>query len=189
MTFRNGGGGRDHERFESYYQKYYRRLLRFFTTGFRLSYEDAEELVQDTFMRFFQAIDEYRGDAEWAYFESIARNVAFNRIRSKLTAKRGAPTIDLDAPDARKHEPSVPPVDFATEQQEALRLQQLRDAVAGLPPGQRQCMQLWLAGMKYGEIAKALRITLDAVRSRLRDARRLLHSRLGDGGMLPEDEE
>jgi RNA polymerase sigma-70 factor (ECF subfamily) len=189
MTFRNGGGGRDDERFKSLYEKYYRRMLRFFTAAFRLSNEDAEELVQDTFLRFFEAMDEYRGEAEWGYLESIARNVAYNRIRSKRTAKRGAPTIDLDNADFLNHEPSVPPVDFATKQQEALWLQQLRDAIAGLPPGQRQCIQLWLAGMKYGEIAKVLRITLDAVRSRLRDARRLLHSRLGDGGLLPEDEE
>lgn len=189
MTFRKGGGGRDNERFKSLYDRYARRMLRFFQVTFRLSHEDAEELVQDTFLRFFRAMAEYRGEAEWAYLESIARNVAYNRIRSRHTAKRGAPTIDLDNAEFRNNEPSVPPVDFATEQQEALRQQQLRDEIAKLPPGQRQCVQLLLEGYSYGEIAKVLRISMDAVKSRLRDARRLLRSRLGDGGLLPEGEE
>ena len=44
------------------------------------------------------------------------------------------------------------------------------DAIAQLPAGQRQCIQLWLEDFSYIEIGKALRISLDAVRSRLRGA-------------------
>jgi DNA-directed RNA polymerase specialized sigma24 family protein len=48
---------------------------------------------------------------------------------------------------------------------------------------------LWLNEFTYDEIAKFLRISVDAVKSRLRDAKKFLRARLGDGNALPEDEE
>jgi RNA polymerase sigma factor (sigma-70 family) len=176
------------ERFKSYYQRYFRRVVRFYVGGFRLSEEDAEELAQEAFIRFYEAMDEYRGDAEWAFFETIARNLAYNRIRFWRTQKRSAQIVDIDDPDAGV-EPAAPvAADYAERQQASLRREQLHDAIAALPRGQRECMQLWLEDFKYDEIATALRISMDAVKSRLRDAKKILRSRLGDDGSLPEDE-
>jgi DNA-directed RNA polymerase specialized sigma24 family protein len=78
--------------------------------------------------------------------------------------------------------------DYAERQHTADRHRRLFDTIAGLPPGQRECTLLWLEDFQYDEIARALRITVDAVKSRLRDARKLLRARLGDEGELPEDE-
>lgn len=189
MTPRENGSGRD-ERFRSYYQKYYWRIVRFYERAFRFSKEDAEELAQDAFVRFYDAMDDYRGDAEWAFFETIARNVAYNRIRWGKTQKRNVKTVDIDNPDVAKHEPRAPEgPDYAERQEAALQRKQMYDAIAELPQGQRECVGLWLDGFKYDEIANALRITMDAVKSRIRDAKRLLRARLGDAGMLPEDDE
>lgn len=186
MMIRRGGGDRD-DRFKSLYQKYYWRMVRYFVRVSRLSQEDAEELTQEAFLRFYEAMDEYRGEAEWAYFEVIARNVLNNRIRALKTAKRRADTVDIDDPEL-KHEPAAPEgPDYAERQQTAIRRKQLYDAIAELPPGQRQCLLLWLQDLKYEEIAKALRISMDAVKSRMRDARKLLSKRLGHE--LPEDEQ
>jgi RNA polymerase sigma-70 factor (ECF subfamily) len=187
MTIRNGGKGRDNELFRSLYEKYYRRMIRMYVYAFRLPEEDAEELAQEAFIRFYEAMDEYRGEAEWAFLETIARRVAFNRIRSLATAKRGAKTVAIDDPKEFT-EPAAPAgPDYAERQMEAMRRKQLHDAIETLPSGQKLCVQLLLDGFKYEEIARTLRITLDAVRSRLRDARRELRSRLGI--TLPEDEE
>jgi RNA polymerase sigma-70 factor (ECF subfamily) len=180
---------RRNDRFRPLYQKYYWRVVRFYVRSFRLTQEDAEELAQDAFLRFYEAMDEYRGDAEWAFFETIARNVAYNRIRSQKTAKRNGRTIDIDDPDFAAHEPAAPAgPDYAEREEDALRVKQLRDAIAQLPSGGRECLQLWLDDFKYDEIAKFLGITLDAVKSRLRDAKKLLRARLGDDA-LPEDEQ
>ena len=177
------------DRFRSLYQKYYWRVVRFYVRSFRLSEEDAQELAQDAFLRFYEAMDEYRGDAEWAFFETIARNLAYNRIRSQNTAKRRGKTVDIDDPEFA-NEPAAPAgPDFAQQEQDALRTKRLRDAIAQLPSGQRDCMQLWIDELKFKEIAKFLGITMDAVKSRLRDARKLLRARLGDGDAPPEDEE
>ena len=175
-----GRGGEDrNERFKSLYQKYYRRLVRFYVQVFRVSEEDAEELAQDAFVRFYRAMDEYRGDAEWAYLEEVARNVGLNLVRSRATGKRKADTVPIDDPQFN-HEPPAPEgPDLAERQQTEIRRRQLHEAIAALPTGQRQCMLLWLQDQTYEQIAKTLRITLDAVKSRMRDARKLLSTRLG----------
>jgi RNA polymerase sigma-70 factor (ECF subfamily) len=187
MTSPNGGGSRD-ERFRPLYQRYYWRIVRFYVRAFRFSQEDAEELTQEAFLRFYEAMDEYRGDAEWAFFETIARNVAFNRIRAGKTQKRNAKTVDIDDPDTPMHEPRVAEPDYAERQETAQRRRRLYDAIAALPKGQRECLHLWLDDFKYDEIAAALHISMDAVKSRIRDAKRVLRAKLGDDGMLPEDE-
>jgi len=178
------------DRFHFLYVKYYRRVVLFYVRVFRVSEDDAKDLAQDTFMRFFAALDEYRGEAEWAFLETIARNVGFNRVRAQNTAKRSAHTINIDDPEFARHEPAAPEGrDLADRQHDANLRKQLHDAIAQLPSGQRQCVQLWLEDFKYDEIAKALRISMDAVRSRLRDAKRLLRERLGEDNALPEDYE
>lgn len=187
MRFGQYGGGRD-ELFRSLYEKYFRRLIGFLIRAFRLSEEDAEELAQDAFIRFYEAMDEYRGEAEWAFLQKIATNVALNRIRSLHTAKRQGTSVNIDDADLRRISAAREEApDHAERQQSALRRKRLHDAIADLPSGQRQCLQLWLDEFQYEEIAKVLRITMDAVRSRIRDARKALRARLGDDGILPED--
>lgn len=180
MTIRNGDSDRE-ERFKSMYQKYYRRIIRFYVRSFHLSEEDAEELAQDAFVRFYEALAKYRGDAEWGYLKTIAHHIAYNRIRNSLTKKRQAPTVEIDDPNFRDG-PATP----ATQETLLLR-KQLREHIAALPAGQRQCIYLRLDGFEYKEIADALRITMDAVKSRIRDAKRLLGVRLG-GKLLEGDE-
>ncbi len=187
---KNGAAVERDERFKTLYQKYYRRVVRFYVRAFRFAEEDAEELAQEAFLRFYEAMDEYRGDAEWAFFESIARNVAFNKIRWGKTQKRNARTVDIDDPELTRNEPPAPEEpDYAERQEAALRRKRLYDAISSLSPAQRECVQLWLDDFKYDEIARALRTSMDAVKSRLRDAKRILRARLGGDAMLPEDEE
>lgn len=180
------------ERFATLYRKYWRRIVRFFMTAFRVTEQDAEELTQETFMRFLQALDEYRGDAEWAFLEKTARNVAYNRVRSVNAIKRGGgmKPVEIDDPQQFGAEPVAPEEpDYAERQYRALQRKRLYDAIAALPRGQRQCLQLWLDGFQYNDIGTSLRISQDAVKSRIRDAKRGLRDRLGDDGMLPGGEE
>jgi RNA polymerase sigma-70 factor (ECF subfamily) len=188
MTMRQDGRGGGDELFRTLYTRYYARMRRFFRKVFRVSDADAQELTQDAFVRFYKAMDEYRGDAEWALLETIARNVGYNRVRSLTTIKRGKfqaeslDELDLshDAPEAVQ----THPVDRMIK---AERMTRLRQAIAELPKGQQHCLRLWLDDFSYEEIAQILQISLEAVRSRIRDAKRSLRVRLGDEGVLPED--
>lgn len=174
------------DRFQSLYQKYYLRIVRYFVRSFHLSEDDARDLAQDAFIRFYKAMGEYRGEAEWAFFETIARNVAYNRIRSQNAAKRRVKLVNIEDPATRV--PGAPEPDFAKQQEDAIRWRQLDDAIAELPVGQRQCIQMQLNGFKYREIAKFLGISEDAVKSRRRDALKHLREKLG-ADVLPEDDE
>jgi RNA polymerase sigma-70 factor (ECF subfamily) len=182
MTARDGGS----DRFKALYETYYWRIVRFLMRAFRLSQEDAEDLAQDVFMRVFRTIEDYRGDAKWAFLETTARNLGINRVRGLKTKKRNAKTVELDDPQVNFEPEAAAGVDYAERENAALRRKQLHDAIAALPDGQRQCIQLYLDDFKYDEIARILRISPDAVKSRLRDARKLLIARLGDVE-LPEE--
>jgi len=185
MAIRRGDGAKN-DLFTAMYDKYYRRIVAFYVRAFHLSYEDAKELAQDAFVRFYEALDEYRGDAEWAFLEETARNVAYNRIRSGKTRKRSVDLVDLDDPKFGSGPAGEEP-NYAAQQEEALQKKALYEAIDGLPPGQRQAMNLRMQGFSYEEIAVALRTTVDGVRTRIRDAKKLLMRRLG--GTFPEDEE
>ena len=177
--------------FQALYAKYFRRLVTYFRIVFRVRDEDAADLAQETFTRFYEGLDEYRGDAEWAYLEVTAQRVAFNNIRYHGTKKRGAPTVGIDEPgvvlkgDAlHSHQP-----DLAENEHQERRLRRLYEEMARLSKAQQQCLQLQLQDYKYEEIATLLHISLDAVKSRIRDAKRILRERLGDDRAFPEDHE
>jgi RNA polymerase sigma-70 factor, ECF subfamily len=186
------------ERFKALYARYFRRVVWLYVRGFRLAEEDAKDLAQDAFLRFFESLDDYRGEAEWAFLETIARRVAFNDIRSRGTARRGGgahhAALD-DIPPGR--EPAAPPEpDYADRETARLARKRIREAITELTPGQQQCVNLWTEGFKYKQIASILGISVDAVKSRLRDAKKHLQKRLGEdvAGMswpddLPEEEQ
>jgi RNA polymerase sigma-70 factor, ECF subfamily len=173
------------ERFEAIYRKYYARIYRYFRRC-GVADDEAHDLAQETFKRFYESMSRYRGDAEWGFLETTALNILRNYIRARKTQKRNATVVDIDNPEAVELE-APPEPDLADRQEEAMQKQQLHAAIAELSVGQRQCLKLWLDDLQYDEIAAVLRISMDAVRSRLRDARKILSARLGD--QLPEVEE
>jgi len=83
---------------------------------------------------------------------------------------------------AKRQAPVQPSADHASLEAEAVRRKQLHDAIAALPEGQRHAIQLWLDGFQYNDIAHALGVTVDAVKSRLRDAKRHLRPVLDETG-------
>jgi len=150
-----------------------------FFTAFGFSREDARDLTQDVFLRVCRSVDEYRGDAAWAYLQQAARRVAINAIRDRRALKRNAVVESDDAlagmPDDRTTSP-----DRAVEEREASEW--LHRAVDRLDDNQRPPMRLYLAGLSYEEIANSLGLTVSAVKSRLNQARKRLQE------MLREDE-
>jgi RNA polymerase sigma-70 factor (ECF subfamily) len=169
------------ERFEAIYRKYYARVWRYYRAC-RVSDDEAHDLAQDAFKRLFEKFHQFRGTDEqvWSFLEQIALNVLRNWIRAAKTAKRSANLVDIDDPDFVEEPRAPESPDYAERQESARRRTLLRQAITELPEGQRQCFLLWVQGFKYDEIARDLHITMDAVKSRLRDAKKHLRSRLGD---------
>ncbi|MEZ6017465.1 MAG: sigma-70 family RNA polymerase sigma factor [Planctomycetota bacterium] len=146
---------------------------------------EAEDLVQDTFLKLFQSSDHYRPDGRFrGYAYRIARNAWIDRARrqahSPLREEResnGGPrqpsaleaTIDRSVPD--------PPT--ALERREGRS--QLMAALAALPEAQRLAFELGVVReLPYVEVATALEVPVGTVKSRVFHAVRRLRELLGD---------
>ena len=172
--------------FKGIYDRQYARLVRYVRL-YNFSLDDARDLAQDAFARFYERIEQYRGEAEWGYLQKIARNLMSNTWRSRGAIKRTAHLVPLDdsLSDVQDTRPGPSEVVEAAHRQKLVH-----NAIRTLSPAQQQAVILWLAGFQYDEIAVMLRTTVDAVKSRLRDAKKALRELLGDQvpPLSPEDE-
>jgi RNA polymerase sigma-70 factor, ECF subfamily len=149
----------------------------------RITGDDAvsEEVTQDVFVRVWRGAASYRAEkgALPTWLGRIARNRAVDALRTMQA--RGGPareewSIDGEAEDPRSLGPEE-------ELSRSLRAGELRSALAELPETQRQALSLaFFRGMSHSEIAAALSLPLGTVKSRIRDAMRLLREKLGGGG-------
>jgi RNA polymerase sigma factor (sigma-70 family) len=168
------------DRFEAIYRRHYARVWRYFR-GNSISDDEAHDLAQDTFKRLYERMNQIRNDDPWPFLATIAKSILLNRVRARQTQKRNARMVEMDDPDLIFAEPAAADVpDYADREAEESRRSRLSAAIAALPPGQRECQRLQLEGLQYDEIAKTLGISIDAVKSRLRDAKQYLREQLGE---------
>jgi RNA polymerase sigma-70 factor (ECF subfamily) len=147
--------------------------------------EEARDLTQETFLRAFQHIDRFRGEAglkTWLY--RIAINQARNRWRWWRRRKRAA-TLSLDAPDREREQTlgaRLRSTETSDPEQETLareREMALRAALAKLATPYREAVILRdVEGLSYEEIAAALEISVGTVKSRLSRGRTELRRKL-----------
>lgn len=118
--------------------------------------EDAEEVVQDTFLRLHRHLTR-RGSRTnlggWIF--QVARNAAQDRRKSA----RWQRTVALD-PDGVFIDAKAGPEDQAIH---AERTRKLQAAIGYLSPQQRECILLRISGLRYREIAEVLRINVASV--------------------------
>lgn len=154
-----------HELYARTSDRIYRLLLRM--TG---SAEDAADLTQDTYLRVFDRIDQFKGSssiATWIY--RVAVNEAQQHFR-----RRG------------RHEQvlreQVPPAESATdpEQARAANRMDVHRALQRLPDEDRILLSLrYFEGMDYAQMAEVLEKPAGTIASGLNRARRALQEALG----------
>jgi RNA polymerase sigma-70 factor (ECF subfamily) len=127
--------------------------------------DDAEEVVQDTFVRAFGSLDAFRGESSlrtWLF--TIARRLVLDRRRA--TRRRGE-TLELDEADARTEFDAL---DGVVADETVGRLQ---GALARLTPTQREVFLLRVnEGLSYKEIADVAGTTEGAARVHYHNAMR-----------------
>src|SRR5689334_2367616 len=146
--------------------------------------EEARDLTQETFLRAFQSIGQFRGESDlrtWIY--RIAINQARNRWRWWRRRHRDS-TVSIDAADAN----GIPFIsklssgNSGNPEQGALaheRERALRKALSGLRRVYREAVVLRdIEGFAYEEIAVALDISVGTVKSRLARGRQELRRKL-----------
>jgi RNA polymerase sigma-70 factor (ECF subfamily) len=147
--------------------------------------EEARDLTQETFLRAFQSIGRFRGDANlktWIY--RIAVNQARNRWRWWRRRKRDV-TVSLDATGERDEQPLSAILrddDAIDPEQETLareRESHLREALLELKRPFREAVILRdVEGFSYEEIAETLELSIGTVKSRLSRGRFQLRRKL-----------
>jgi RNA polymerase sigma factor (sigma-70 family) len=145
-----------HDRYRARLFAYVRQMLS------SLSRQDAEDVLQDVFVRAYGAL---RADAREMNVRAWLYRVAHNRCIDHL--RRPVP------PAAEIYEVSRGPAVDPTEQaQQREDLARLVDDIARLPDQQRSALLMReLDGMSYADLAHALDVTVPAVKSLLVRAR------------------
>lgn len=172
LVARAASGSR--EAFDELVRRYRRRvygLVRALTGGDN----EAEDLVQDIFVRAYRAIGGFRGDSA---FRSWLYRIAVNVVHTHLERRR---VRDLALVPASREFGSIDELPAGDDLEVLLlRRQAIDRALADLPEDLRVLIVLRdVHGLKYDEIAKIVKRPRGTVESRLFRARQRLRPVLG----------
>jgi RNA polymerase sigma-70 factor, ECF subfamily len=150
--------------FHELYERYFPDVFRFalFLTGDR---SRAEDLAAETFVRAWIARDRIELVTVRAYLLTITKNLYRDALR------RERPTVNLptDVVDPRQA--------LDVQVQHTLTLDRIRARLRRVARGDRQALLMFIArGMSHQEIARALGVSVGAVKSRIFRAREALVS-------------
>lgn len=142
---------------------------------------DAEDVVQESFLRAYEHLGQFRGEAK---FHTWLTQIVLNTARMKLRKNHGGLWESLDQP--RETEDGQMPRDVAEwredpearyGREELERL--LHQALEGLPPGYREVVALRdIQRLSTRETAEVLGLSVANVKTRLLRARLQLRERL-----------
>lgn len=137
-------------------------------------YQDAEDSLQDTFMRAYRAYPRLADDSHiraWLY--KIATNVA--RTQIKRRNKLNTSTTDIDPQSVADHRSNDGRLDAR------LSLAAVQAVVEKLPYKQRTALMMRkYQGLEYAEIALVLKSSEDAARANVYQALKKLRKQLAD---------
>ncbi len=163
--------------------KYYRRIFNLicYQVG---DADEAADLTQETFVKAFRAYHTFKGEARvstWLW--RIAINMCKSNFRKRSRRERLIP-LSLDAEISTEDgEMTREPADWSVCPENIIQTRELctqvRDAIAALPDTYRVSVILCdMEGCSYQEIADITGVTVQAVKSRIHRARRMLKVKL-----------
>ncbi len=131
--------------------------------------QDAQDIVQDAYIRAFKGFHRFRGRNPRAWFLTITRNTAYDWLNRHAAEEKLIPY------DEEKHADIIlmkePEQDLVFDE----RKERLQIALERLPLEFREVIVLYeLEGLSYKELAATLGIPIGTVMSRLSRARRRL---------------
>lgn len=137
-----------------------------------LNREEAEDVVQDTLIKVWNARDRWQElDSIEAYILTIARNLSLDRIKKMENQNDSLEEQNTERLDENTSTPSERMI-----QKDKLNI--VKNIIDELPEKQRSCLQLRdIEGKSYKEIADILSITEDQVKVNIFRARQTVKQR------------
>jgi len=134
---------------------------------------DAEDIIQEVFVKVFQKLSEFRGESTLgAWIKRITVNTTLNFIRQRKEIKF-MENEEWDRSDLLQAEKKIDP-EFS--------MKQVHHAIKKLPDGCRVVLNLYLLeGYQHQEIASILKITESTSKTQYRRGKQLLAKRLRNG--------
>jgi RNA polymerase sigma-70 factor (ECF subfamily) len=127
--------------------------------------EDAQDVVQEAYLRAFRSFGGFRGGNGRAWLLTIVRNTSYTLLKKNRAA-------DFTAFDEEIHAPSDESVDPATILEHSEDAELIKEAINELPAEFREILVLrHQEGLSYKEIADIAQIPPGTVMSRLARAR------------------
>ncbi len=128
---------------------------------------DAEDIVQEAYMRAYLRFSTFRGGNGRAWLLTIVRNCFYDLIR-RNRARNGNKAFDEEVQTICTTSAYDPEAVLLREERAGL----VRNALADLPPEHREILILReMEGLSYSEIASVIGVPLGTVMSRLSRAR------------------
>ena len=172
----------EHSAFNALVRKYRHRVMKL-SLRYTRNYADAEDAVQNTFIKAYWAIQSFRGEAA---FYSWLHRIAINSAKTVLSLRaREARVFKSDSrDDDAMRESSMLPKELDTPEELALTHEicgAVNRAIDALGEEQRIAIVLReLQGLSYSEVAAAMSCPIGTVRSRVFRARDAIDSQLRD---------
>ena len=170
----------DMQAFEKLVKRYDRNVFRI-AQHITQNREDAEDVVQDAFLKAFSNLEQFQGQSK--FYTWLVR-IAVNEALMKLRRRRPERTVSLDQ-EVQTEEDSMPRevADWAPNPEQQYNQAELKEilgkTIQGLPPSFRTVFVLRdVEGLSTEETAEALNLSIPAVKSRLLRARLQLRERL-----------
>jgi RNA polymerase sigma-70 factor (ECF subfamily) len=118
---------------------------------------EEDDLVQETYLRAFRSLSNYRGDAPiMAWLMTIARRVCADHVRSRVRQRRLVGVLTQEADDQSEAAPGNPTLELLDR----------------IDPDRREAFVLTqVAGLSYDEAAVVLDCPIGTIRSRVARAR------------------
>lgn len=124
-----------------------------------LSHEDADDVMQNVFLKAWTHLDDYHGDSKlstWLYRIAVNESIDFVRRRKPLT------TVSVDNQESGVANMLLADKYFDGDETQAL----LQEAIASLPDVQRTVFNLrYYDDMKYSEISQILHTSEGALKA------------------------
>src|SRR5256885_1690322 len=166
--------------FEQLVKRYDRNIFRL-AQHITQTREEAEDVVQDAFIRAYQNLDQFQGNSKfYTWLVRIAVNESLMKLRRRKTSK----TVSMDE-DVETEEGSMPRefADWSPNPEQQYGQSELSDilrkTIQGLPTSFRTVFVLRdVEGLSTEETAEMLHLSVPAVKSRLLRARLQLRERL-----------
>jgi RNA polymerase sigma-70 factor (ECF subfamily) len=166
--------------FEALVKRYDRNVFRI-AQHITQNREDAEDVVQDAFLKAYQNLTQFQGQSK--FYTWLVR-IAVNEALMRLRRRRPERMVSLDE-DVKTEEDSMPReiADWSPNPEQQYNQAELKDilsrTIQGLPASFRTVFVLRdVEGLSTEETADALGLSIPAVKSRLLRARLQLRERL-----------